>query len=378
MNGDAAGDGGRQIRPVILSGGSGTRLWPLSRRDWPKQLLALTGDRTLLQLTALRTPASAGFAAPIVVANAQHAEQIREQLAGVGIVADRIILEPAARNTAPAVALAAFAADPDDLLLVMPSDHMITNGDAFLHAVEKAAPLARDGWMVTLGLTPTRADTGFGYIRRGPALGPDACQAAEFVEKPERALAELYLASGDYLWNGGIFLFTAGRFLAALQRHARTLYGHVRDAAASGSQHDVFFTPGKADFEEAPSVSIDYAVMEKSDRIAIIPVEMGWSDLGSWDALHDLFPGDEAGNRLNGDVIVADTSGCSIRSSGPVVAVVGVENLTIVATADAVLVMAKGRSQDIGQIIEQLRTRQSTTLDAWTDPDGPRPQARDA
>jgi mannose-1-phosphate guanylyltransferase/mannose-1-phosphate guanylyltransferase/mannose-6-phosphate isomerase len=365
-----------RVRPVILSGGSGTRLWPLSRRDWPKQLIALTGDHSLLQLTALRTPPSDRFAAPIVVASERHADEIVAQLGEVGIAPDCVILEPAARNTAPAVALAAFAADPEEQLLVMPSDHRIADGDAFLRAIDQGAALARRGWMVTLGLAPTRPETGFGYIRVGAPLDGGARAVAEFVEKPERARAEAYCAAGDYLWNGGIFLFTAGRFLAELQRHARPILGNVRDSFAAAVRDGPWLRPDRTAFAGTPSVSIDFAVMEKVDRIAVVPVEMGWSDVGSWDALHECFPGDESGNRLNGDVIVADTSGCSIRSAGPIVAAVGVENLTIIATSDAVLVMPKGRSQDISGIIEQLRARQSATLDAWAG--SPRDCARGA
>jgi mannose-1-phosphate guanylyltransferase/mannose-1-phosphate guanylyltransferase/mannose-6-phosphate isomerase len=352
-----------RVRPVILSGGSGTRLWPLSRRDWPKQLIALTGDLSLLQLTAMRTPPSDRFAAPILVASERHADEILAQLGEVSIAPDCVILEPAARNTAPAVALAAFAADPDDLLLVMPSDHMIADGDAFLRAIDQGAALARAGWMVTLGLAPTRPETGFGYIRLGARLDGSAREVAEFVEKPERARAEAYCASGDYLWNGGIFLFTAGRFLAELHRHARAIHGHVRDSVAAAERDGPCLRPDPIAFAGTPSVSIDFAVMEKVDRIAVVPVEMGWSDVGSWDALHAISPCDEDGNTHHGEVFAIDTRRCLIRSEGPVVAAVGVRDLIVIATPDAVLIMPRGASQEVKRAVEALKKDGHITLD---------------
>ncbi len=362
---------GGATRPVILSGGSGTRLWPLSRRDWPKQLLPLTGDNTLLQLTALRAGDPARFGDPIVVAGDRHAEEILVQLGEVGIRPSSIILEPAARNTAPAIALAALRAAPKDVLLVMPSDHMITDGAAFERAVDEAVGLARRGWLVTLGLTPTYPETGYGYIRRGAVLSEAAYEVAEFVEKPALTLAEAYLASGDYLWNGGIFLFTAERFLDELERSSPDILSQVRQAVAACTIRERFVEPEPMAFSRSPAISVDYAVMEKADRIAVVPVEMGWSDLGSWDALHALAPADEHGNRLSGEVVVSDTKGCSIRSAGPLVAAVGVDDLTIIATGDAVLVMPKGRSQEITKIIDQLKARQSAALEAWPAAESP-------
>ncbi|MDB5689040.1 MAG: mannose-phosphate guanylyltransferase [Sphingomonas bacterium] len=353
----------RRITPVILSGGSGTRLWPLSRAGKPKQLLSLTQDETMLQLTARRTVDSDRFAAPIIVANARHAAMIAEQLAAVGAGGATVILEPAARNTAPAIALAALHAAPDALLLVMPSDHVIADVDAFLAAVDATAPVVEQGWLATFGITPDAPEIGYGYIRAGAEIAPGVRRVERFVEKPDRATAEAYLAEGCYAWNGGIFLFRADAYLAALDAHAPAIVAAARAAMAAARTDGNEIRPDAAAFALSPDDSVDYAVMERAERVVVAPVEMGWSDVGSWDALHDLADKDAAGNVHHGSVIAIDTSGCLIRSDGPVVAAVGVSDLIIIATKDAVLVLPRGSSQDVKRAIAALKRDGHVTLD---------------
>ena len=354
----------RKITPVILSGGSGTRLWPVSRTERPKQLLSLTDERTMLQMTALRTADAARFAAPIVVANAAHAAQIEAQLAAIGQPPAQLILEPVGRNTAPAIALAAHALDPQALMLVMPSDHVINDVEAFRAAIERAAPLVEDGWLATFGITPDAPETGYGYICAGAELAPGVRKVDSFVEKPDRATAERYLREGCYAWNGGIFLFRAGAFLDALAEHAPTIAAAVAQAHEAGSTDaGGRFHPDPDAFAASPSDSIDYAVMEKSERVAVAPVEMGWSDVGSWDALHALAVLDGAGNAHQGEVIALDTSNCLLRSEGPLIAAVGVKDLIVIATPDAVLILPKGSSQEVKRAVEALQRDGHVTLD---------------
>jgi mannose-1-phosphate guanylyltransferase/mannose-1-phosphate guanylyltransferase/mannose-6-phosphate isomerase len=343
------------IVPVILSGGSGTRLWPLSRAARPKQLLPLTGDQTMLQMTADRT--RAGFAPPMIVANAAHAHEIEHQLGEVGVTPAALILEPAARNTAPAIALAAALAAPDALLLVMPSDHLIRDPDAFLAAVRTAAPAAGQGWLVTFGITPDRPEIGYGYIRAGDPVLPGVLRAERFLEKPDVVTAEALVADGRHHWNAGIFLFRADALLAALAGHAPDVLRAVQAAVAARSGEGLRILPDPDSFAAAPSISIDYAVMEKAERVAIVPVSMGWSDIGSWDALHEVGGKDAAGNHVAGDVIAIDSSNCLIRTDGPAVITVGIQDLIVIATRDAVLVVPRGESQRVKQAVEALKAR---------------------
>jgi mannose-1-phosphate guanylyltransferase/mannose-1-phosphate guanylyltransferase/mannose-6-phosphate isomerase len=349
------------ITPVILSGGSGTRLWPLSRSQRPKQLLALTGERTMLQMTAARCTDRARFGAAIIVTNALHASEIAVQLDQDRPAA--IILEPAGRNTAPAIALAALESAPDAPLLVMPSDHVIDDVAAFHAAIEAAMPLVEQGWLVTFGITPDKPETGYGYIRRGEAVTAGVQKVDAFIEKPDLARAQAYLAEGNYSWNGGIFLFRADAYLAALERFEPDMLAAVRASLAGAAREGSMILPAAEAFLSARSESIDYAVMEKADRVAVVPVEMGWSDVGSWDALHLLGVPDDKGNVLQGDVVSIDSSGCMIRSEGPVVTVAGVSDLIVVATRDAVMILPRGSSQEVKKIVEALKAKEHETLD---------------
>ena len=342
------------IVPVILSGGSGTRLWPMSRPEMPKQLLALTAEQTMLQLTAKRAYGEA-FAAPIVVANARHADHIDAQLAEVGAAPQAVILEPVARNTAPAIALAALAAGSEDALLVMPSDHVIADIDAFHAAIEAAMPLVADGWLVTFGIAPDAPETGYGWIRIGEPLADGVHRVARFVEKPIRERAEEMLASGDHAWNGGIFLFRADIFLGALAAHAPAILAATQDAMRSASRNGTRIHPDADAFAASPDDSIDYAVMERAERVAVVPVDMGWSDVGSWDALHAISEHDEAGNANRGEVLAIDVRDCLIRSDGVRIAAVGISDLIVVASGNDVLILPRGRSQEVKKLIEAMK-----------------------
>ena len=351
------------LYPVILSGGSGTRLWPLSRSLNPKQLLAVAAETSMLQETAARAARLPGAAAPIVVSGEAHRFLIARQLREGGLAPSAILLEPEGRNTAPAIALAAHwlaAHDPDALMLVMPSDHVIADPAAFARAVAVAEPAARSGHLVTFGIRPDRPETGYGYIEVGAPLdGVDGVHAvSRFVEKPDAATAQVYLAGGRHVWNGGIFLLTARGFLDALVTHAPEIARACAEAMAAHAVDGVFVRPAAALFGQAPSVSVDYAVMEKADRVTVVPVEMGWSDVGSWDALWAISPKDGHGNVAKGDVVAIDTQNSLIRvEGGPAVATLGVEDLVVVSTRDAVLVAPRERSQDVKRVVDELKAQ---------------------
>ena len=343
----------KRITPVILSGGSGTRLWPMSLPERPKQFLALTQEATMFQATLGRVGDADRFSAPLIVANARHAELIEHQLAGRDAL---LVLEPVARNTAPAIALAAAVVAPDVPLLVMPSDHVIADDAAFMAALEAALPLVAEGWLVTFGIAPNGPETGYGYIAVGEALAAGVHRVARFVEKPDRARAEAMIASGDHVWNGGIFLFRADAYLAALGEHAPAMLDAARAAIAKAVQQGQRLLPDEAAFAVSPSDSIDFAVMERSSKVAVVPVAMGWSDVGSWDALHAI-GADAAGDAHEGEVIALDTSNCLLKSDGIRIAAVGIRDLIVVASGDSVLIMPRGRSQDVKLIVEAIKER---------------------
>jgi len=351
-----------KITPVILSGGSGTRLWPMSRESYPKQLLPLSSEQSLLQETASRINDSSRFTAPMVVCNAEHRFVVAEQLNQLGINPLAIVLEPVGRNTAPAAAIAALMlikTDPNALILLLPSDHTIADEKAFQKAASIAAQASADDYLVTFGVKPDRAETGYGYIHRGsPLKGHSGCFAVEeFVEKPDSATAARYLATGVYDWNSGMFLFSAKAFLAELERLEPEIV-NACSASINAAETDLDFVRiSEQAFSNCPSKSIDYAVMEHTDHAAMIPVNIGWNDVGSWGALWDIGSKDGANNVVSGDVSIFDTQNSYIRSEGPLVTTLGIENLVVVATADAVLVTSKDRAQDVKTIVEALKSR---------------------
>jgi len=347
------------IHPVILSGGSGTRLWPMSRTLYPKQLLSLLGHDSLLQQTVRRVADRQGFASPLLVANEEHRFIIAEQLREIAAVPRALLLEPVGRNTAPAACIAALAlteAEPDALMLVMPSDHTIGDLAAFAGAVERAATAARAGALVSFGIAPQRAETGYGYIRRGGELeGTEGVFAvAEFVEKPGPEQALAYVASGDHSWNSGIFLFPAKVYLDELERLRPDMVAACRNALATAQRDSDFVRLGREAFAECDSDSIDYAVMEQTRRAAVVPVSMGWSDVGSWDALWEMGAKDQHGNSVEGNVVAEDTRNCYLRSEAGLVAAIGIEDLVVVATADAVMVAPRNRTQEVKKLVARL------------------------
>jgi mannose-1-phosphate guanylyltransferase / mannose-6-phosphate isomerase len=345
--------------PLILSGGSGTRLWPVSRRNLPKQFLSLTGEGTLFQQTVARTQKLPDVRAPIVVASEDHRFLAADQLLESGVKGASIVLEPMPRNTAPAIALGALKAieqDADALLLVLPADHLIGDTKSFTDAVEQALPAAKEGWLVTFGIHPDRPETGFGYIRRAESIGDNAYRVEKFVEKPNLTTAESYLKDGGYDWNSGMFLFKASRYLEELGTHAPQMLAAVRQAYATGHTDLDFVRVDSEAFAKVPDNSIDYAVMEKTARAAVIPVNCAWSDIGSWSALWLSGEHDAQGNQREGDTMTIDTRNSLLRSHDRhMIATVGVDNLVIVSTPDATLVAHRDAAQDVKKVVDQLK-----------------------
>jgi mannose-1-phosphate guanylyltransferase/mannose-6-phosphate isomerase len=345
------------VFPVILSGGAGTRLWPLSREMYPKQLLALTSAQTMLQETILRLAGITDATAPIVVCNEEHRFTVAEQMHALGVQASAILLEPAGRNTAPAVALAALKAldmDPEATLVVAPADHVIRDARNFQQAADVAVTLAQHDKLVTFGIVAHAPETGYGYIRRGDGPGP-AFPVAQFIEKPPLDVAQQFVATGDYYWNSGMFVFKASRYLAELESFAPDIL-EACTAAFRAAKIDLDFVRiDKAEFTKCRSESIDYAVMEKTKHALVLPLDVGWSDVGSWSSLFDALPADEEGNVLQGDVMIHDTHDCYVHSTSRLVAAVGMEDHIIVETKDAILVAPKDRVQDVKDLVAQIK-----------------------
>lgn len=332
------------IQPVILCGGAGTRLWPESRGTCAKQFLPLAGDDSLFRQTLARTPAGDAFLPPLILCGEAHVETVRDQL---GAMQAALLVEPVPRNTAAAIALAVARADADTLLLVMPSDHAIADLPAFHAAIARGARLARHDWIVTFGITPDAPETGFGYIASGPPLDSDGFAVDRFIEKPPLADAEAMLAAGGYNWNAGIFLFRAGRMRDAMLTHCRTIFEAADRAFAAGMIDGDALYADAVHFAKAPSDSIDYAVMEKDERVAVVPASMGWSDLGSWQAVHTLAPKDADGNAISGDAFLHDSHHNLVRAGGKRVSLIGMDNVAVIVDGDDILVMPLARAQDV-------------------------------
>ncbi len=347
-----------KIHPVIMSGGVGSRLWPLSRTLYPKQLLPLAGARTMIQEAAKRV-GGARFAAPLVVCNQEHRFLVAEQLRVCGAVDPVIVLEPVGRNTAPVAAVAALLLaekDPSALILLMPADHVVSNEQAFAEAVEIAGAAAREGAIATFGIVPKTPETGYGYIQRSaPMTTRGAFRVKRFVEKPSREAAQAYMAAGDYFWNAGIFLFRAKTYLEELEKFEPQIIAQCREAVAKGRRDLDFFRLDETAFAASPTKSIDYAVMEHTSRAAVVPVEMGWSDVGSWQSLWEIASRNREGNVQEGDVIALNVTNSYLRSEGPLVAAVGLNDVVVVATKDAVLVTRRGATQDVKKVVEELQ-----------------------
>ncbi|WP_036165320.1 mannose-1-phosphate guanylyltransferase/mannose-6-phosphate isomerase [Massilia sp. 9096] len=354
-----------KIYPVILSGGAGTRLWPLSRAVMPKQLLPLVTDKTMLQETALRVHGWPGLMAPLVVCGNEHRFMVAEQMREVGITPQSILLEPIGRNTAPAVTAAAqhlLAQDPDAIMLVLPADHVIEKNDAFRQAVERATRLVQEGALATFGIVPGAPETGYGYIRRGePLPGCDDCYKLErFVEKPDRNTAEGFVADGGYYWNSGMFMFRADRFLAEIEKHAPAIAQAAENAMQNAYRDLDFCRLDEKAFTACPSDSIDYAVMEHTRDGVVVASDIGWSDVGSWTALADVQQKDANGNSLRGDVYLDNTSNTLVRAESRIVAVVGMKDVVVVETPDAVLVAHKDEVQRVKNVVEHLKGKERT------------------
>ena len=346
------------IHPILLCGGAGTRLWPLSRRALPKQFLPLVSDKSLLQATLLRLRGLTELSAPIVVCSNDHRFLVADQLQEIGITPGSLILEPMPRNTAPAVAMAAFAAlqrDSDAQLLILPADHTIGNVAAFHAAIQAARPLADDGYMTAFGIVPDGPETGYGYIQQGEKLGEGGNKIARFVEKPDAQRAQEFIDSGDFLWNSGMYLFDAQLYLAELQQHQPAVHEASRLAFERAQVDLDFLRADEESFAQSPAISLDYGVMEQTKRAAVVPADIDWNDIGSYAALWEIAEKDEDGNVGRGHVAFFDASNNYVRAEKQLVAMLGVEDMIVVSTPDALLVTKKEHAQDIKKIVDQLR-----------------------
>lgn len=349
------------VHPVILSGGGGTRLWPLSRTEYPKQLLALTGRESMLQATALRAAALPGAQAAIVVTSEEHSTLVQEQLVQAGCVPACICLEPQGRSTAPAIALAALqlaATDPDALMLVLPSDHLIEGQVAFEAAIATASGAALDGWLCTFGVPPDEPESGYGYIEAGSVIAghQNVKHVQRFIEKPDSQTARSLLQASAYFWNSGMFVFTARSFLEELGVHRPDVLQAVKLAWDGRSENAGVLRPQAAAFSACPSISIDYAVMQATRRAAMVQARFAWSDIGNWHSLWRTLPKDADNNSVTGDVVLADTQNSLVHAGHRLVSVVGIDNVAIIETADAVLVINKDKAQDIRGVVAQLQS----------------------
>jgi mannose-1-phosphate guanylyltransferase/mannose-6-phosphate isomerase len=357
-----AGSSMSAIFPVVLSGGSGTRLWPLSRTMYPKQFIRFFNDQTssFLAATLERLPGDAGFARPIIICNNDHRFLVQEEVKRAGVNPGAIVLEPVARNTAPAAAIAALLVareDAEGIVVLMPSDHVIKDDAGFVAAVGRAAEVARTGKLVLFGIAPASAHTGYGYIRRGAPLAgfPGAFAVDAFTEKPDQQTAAAYMAAGTYSWNSGIFVFTARTFLDELARLEPAILDVARNALADAHEDLGFLRLGREAFAKAPAISIDYAVMERTSSAAVLPIDIGWSDVGSWSSLWELSTRDADGNAVRGDAMLQDTTGTYVHSERALVATLGVKDLVIVDTPDALLVADRARAQEVSGIVARLK-----------------------
>lgn len=351
------------IVPVILAGGTGTRLWPLSRKLYPKQLIPLVDELTLVQNTVRRLNGLEDIGAPIIICNEEHRFMIAEQMRAIGVTPQRIILEPLGRNTAPAVAVAALTVandNPDAILLVLPADHLIHDREDFFEAVNTAARLAKRGRLVTFGIVPCSPETGYGYIRKGAeiddtATGLSAAAIDRFVEKPDLPTAQAYVDSGEYLWNSGMFVFQGQTVLDEMLVYAPEVVEACREALATGTRDLDFFRLGKDAFARCPEDSIDYAVMERTSKGAVVSLASGWNDLGSWDALWQDGCKDDNGNVTKGDVLLHDVHNSYLHAETRLLAAVGLENHIVVETSDAVLISPRDRVQDVKKLVDKLK-----------------------
>ena len=347
----------KKINPIILSGGSGTRLWPLSRVSSPKQFLKLFDDKSLFQKTVLRSSDDKLFNHPIIVCNNDHRFSVAHEMQQISKIAGSIILEPVARNTAPAIAAAAFDvlknySEDDDLMLVMPSDHLIKDENSFINSIKEAAKLAEDGFLITFGIVPESPETGYGYIEKG-----EGYEVKRFVEKPNLDTARKFIQAGNFFWNSGIFMFKASAYLHNLQNLSLEVFDNAKKSYENSVKDLDFIRLEEKSFKDVPNISIDYAVMEKSKKIAVIPISVGWNDIGSWSAIAEVSKKDQNNNSLVGDVLTAKTDNCYIDSKHGLVATIGVSDLIIVNLKDTVLIANKNNTQEVKEIYQKLKDK---------------------